>query len=166
MNVVRKIRRTAGVTQQELAGRAGTSQSTIAAYESGKKSPTLRTLDRLASALNLDLRVEVAPPTTRENRRSIAYHRAVLCTLRRDYDTVLERARTNLSKLRSINPDAGELLDRWENWLRLSPDSLERLVLSPDETACDMRQVSPFSGILSPAERAQLLRRFRQEYPA
>ena len=34
MNIIRQLRRQANVTQQELAQRAGTSQSTIAAYES------------------------------------------------------------------------------------------------------------------------------------
>ena len=39
------------ITQAELARRAGTSQSAIAAYESGAKSPSAETLHRLDHAL-------------------------------------------------------------------------------------------------------------------
>ena len=48
MNIVRDLRIKSGTTQQELADMAGTSQSTIAAYENGSKSPTIRTLENLA----------------------------------------------------------------------------------------------------------------------
>lgn len=40
-------RRRAGLTQTELARRAGTSQAAISAYESGAKEPSMATLDRL-----------------------------------------------------------------------------------------------------------------------
>lgn len=166
MNIIRQLRDHAGVTQQELARRAGTSQSTIAAYESGSKSPTLRTLQRLAQALNLELQLGVGSRLTREDQRSLAYHRAVIDKLERHPGKVIELARTNLSKLRRIHPHARELFDRWEDWLGLSPDTLGQLLRSPDEVACDMRQVSPFAGVLTPAERAQVLRQFRRERAA
>jgi transcriptional regulator with XRE-family HTH domain len=49
------------VTQTALAGRVGTSQATISAYESGAKQPTVATFERLLSALELRLTVEPAP---------------------------------------------------------------------------------------------------------
>ena len=48
MNAIRLLRDLGNLTQAELAEAAGTSQPTIAAYEAGRKSPTLRTLRRLA----------------------------------------------------------------------------------------------------------------------
>lgn len=56
--MVRQIREAAGLTQNELAARAGTSRSTISAYENGRKSPTVDTLQRLAHVAGVVLRVE------------------------------------------------------------------------------------------------------------
>jgi transcriptional regulator with XRE-family HTH domain len=44
--MLRQARRDAGLTQRELAARAGTSQAAIAAVESGRKQPTAATLSR------------------------------------------------------------------------------------------------------------------------
>jgi transcriptional regulator with XRE-family HTH domain len=43
-------RRRAGLSQQQLAARAGTSQATISAYENGHKQPTVETFGRLLGA--------------------------------------------------------------------------------------------------------------------
>ena len=69
MNAVRELRRKAGLTQTELARMAGTSQPTIAAYEAGRKSPTLQTLSRIARAVGLEAMVSFVPVMTREDRR-------------------------------------------------------------------------------------------------
>jgi transcriptional regulator with XRE-family HTH domain len=47
---IRAARRRAGLTLRALAARAGTSHSTIAAYESGSKVPTTATLERIVRA--------------------------------------------------------------------------------------------------------------------
>jgi len=59
---LREARRSAGLSQQELARRAGTSQATISAYENGAKEPSLRTLDRLLAAAGARLTVERGAP--------------------------------------------------------------------------------------------------------
>lgn len=53
--LIREARSAAGMTQTELARRAGTSQSAIAAYESGAKIPTVATLERLLRAAGAGL---------------------------------------------------------------------------------------------------------------
>ena len=58
-NLIKIARMQAGLSQRELASRAGTSQATVSAYESGRKSPTLDTLSRLVRAAGLDLRIQV-----------------------------------------------------------------------------------------------------------
>ena len=78
MNPIRELRAKAGISQNELAERASTSQSTIAAYESGAKSPTLKTLRRLAAVLGMEAFVSFHPPMTREDRISLALHRAIV----------------------------------------------------------------------------------------
>lgn len=54
---LREARTAAGLTQAELGGRAGTSQATISAYESGRKEPGADTLGRLLAAAGARLAV-------------------------------------------------------------------------------------------------------------
>jgi transcriptional regulator with XRE-family HTH domain len=56
------LRALAGLSQRELARRAGTSQPAIARLEQGGASPTVDTLDRLARAAGFELRLELEPP--------------------------------------------------------------------------------------------------------
>ena len=59
-SLIRDARLRTGLTQRALATRASTSQSTIAAYENGRKTPNLDTLLRLLRAAGLDLRMRLA----------------------------------------------------------------------------------------------------------
>jgi transcriptional regulator with XRE-family HTH domain len=60
---LRDARRRAGLTQAELALRAGTSQATISAYEHGRKEPSVETLSRLLAASGVRLKAEPASTT-------------------------------------------------------------------------------------------------------
>lgn len=51
----------ARLSQAELARRAGTSQATVSAYESGSKQPTVATFSRLLAAAGARLSVEKRP---------------------------------------------------------------------------------------------------------
>jgi uncharacterized protein len=53
--LLREARRSAGLTQAELARRARTSQAMVARYETGVASPTVRTLQRLLRAVGREL---------------------------------------------------------------------------------------------------------------
>lgn len=72
---LRTARYVAGLTQAEMASRAGTSQATLSAYETGRKTPSLATLSRLLSVTGSRLTVEPVPwavrtPTAKELARS------------------------------------------------------------------------------------------------
>ncbi len=58
-NLIRLARRDSGLSQRELAKRAGTSQAAVAAYESGRRAPTLDTLARIIRAAGRDLRIRI-----------------------------------------------------------------------------------------------------------
>lgn len=60
--LIRLARMQRGLTQREVAERAGTSQSAIAAYERGHKSPNFETLVRIIRAIGLDLKIRLAEP--------------------------------------------------------------------------------------------------------
>jgi transcriptional regulator with XRE-family HTH domain len=149
------------MTQAELATASGTSQPAIAAYESGRKSPTLRTLARIAGALSLELSVRFVPQLTREDRRSLALHRAIGARLEADPARVLEKARTNLEVMRSRHEHAGALLDDWKAILDRSVDEIVEVLVDPGIHARELRQVTPFAGVLSPGERASVYAEFR-----
>lgn len=53
--IIELARRAAGLTQGQLAERAGTSQSSISEYERRRKSPTLDVAERLVQAAGADL---------------------------------------------------------------------------------------------------------------
>lgn len=54
---VNGARRSAGLTQRQLAERSGVPQPTIARIESGKQMPRADTLDRLLEACDFELRL-------------------------------------------------------------------------------------------------------------
>jgi transcriptional regulator with XRE-family HTH domain len=63
--MLQEARMRAGLTQRELARRAGTAQSVVARIERGQTSPTLETLARLMAATGFNLDMElVRRPTT------------------------------------------------------------------------------------------------------
>lgn len=58
MSLIENARRLAGLSQAELARRAGTSRPTLSAYENGRKSPTLATVERLVESSGLALSLQ------------------------------------------------------------------------------------------------------------
>jgi transcriptional regulator with XRE-family HTH domain len=62
--LIRAVRRRHGLSQAELARRAGTSQPVVSAYEHGRRDPTYATLRRLieASGERFEISARSAPP--------------------------------------------------------------------------------------------------------
>lgn len=63
------VRNRAGLTQEELARKMGTTQPVVARLESGRSRPSMRTLERLADATRSRLLISFAPRTARRLRR-------------------------------------------------------------------------------------------------
>ncbi len=61
-HLVREARRRAGLSQAELAERAGVPQSTIGRIESGARMPSAALVDRLIRAAGFELRVGLGEP--------------------------------------------------------------------------------------------------------
>jgi len=59
--LLRYGRRKAGLTQAELAERAGVPRETISAYERGLRQPTLPTLSRMLKAAGFEMRIHLEP---------------------------------------------------------------------------------------------------------
>lgn len=60
--IVEQARRGGGLSQRELARRAGTSQPTLSTYERGAKSPTLAVVERIVNSSGYDL--DLSPRVT------------------------------------------------------------------------------------------------------
>ncbi|HEY7916760.1 MAG TPA: helix-turn-helix transcriptional regulator [Acidimicrobiales bacterium] len=60
--LIHSVRRRRGLTQAELARRAGTSQPVISAYEHGRRDPTYETLRKLIEAGGERLRIDAVVP--------------------------------------------------------------------------------------------------------
>ena len=58
---VREARRRAGLSLRDLAARAHTSHSTLSAYESGQKVPSVATLERILRAAGFALDLTLVP---------------------------------------------------------------------------------------------------------
>ncbi|MBK5228791.1 MAG: helix-turn-helix transcriptional regulator [Actinobacteria bacterium] len=74
--LIKEARLRAGLTQQELADRMGSSQSVIVRWESGQRSPTVETLVRAARASGLDVAMSIVA-------RDIDHERQIRANLRR-----------------------------------------------------------------------------------
>src|SRR5947208_1915063 len=60
--LIKAVRRRRGLTQAELARRAGTSQPVISAYEHGRRDPSYETLRTLIAAGGESLHLDAALP--------------------------------------------------------------------------------------------------------
>jgi transcriptional regulator with XRE-family HTH domain len=61
-DLIREARRRAGLTQAELARRAGVPQSTVGRIESGARVPSTALAERLIRAAGFELRVGLGEP--------------------------------------------------------------------------------------------------------
>lgn len=59
-------RRASGLTQKELSERTGIAQGDISKLENGNANPSIRTLQRLALAMGMTLKVEFLPSSAGE----------------------------------------------------------------------------------------------------
>ena len=59
------VRNRAGLTQEDLARKMGTTQPVVARLESGRSRPSMRTLERLADATGSRLLISFAPRTAK-----------------------------------------------------------------------------------------------------
>ena len=103
-HLIHMARRQAGLTQQELAGRAATSQAAISAYESGRRSPSVDTLARILAAAGFELRMRLAEPDTHD----VARHKAEALLPREAVDAfaAAERQRVRRARRRRVEARA------------------------------------------------------------
>lgn len=101
--LLRAARRRHGVSQAQLATRAGTTQSAISRIESGRVSPSINTLSSLLHLLGEDLVLDAAPRDSGIDRSQIRERFKLSPSERVDYgiafaDFVIEQRRSELER--------------------------------------------------------------------
>jgi transcriptional regulator with XRE-family HTH domain len=159
--ILSSILRASGLSQRELARRAHTSNAALIAYQKGRHDPLLSTLVRIADAGECDLVVEVRPRLTTPEERTLEMHRAIATKLKTNPENVRAIARRNLLVLRDSDHGghSAAYLDTWERLLDGPVDALVHVMVSTDQAARNLRQASPFSGVLTNDKRIDSLLR-------
>lgn len=90
----------------------------------------------------------------RAERRALAYHRAVAKRLNRQ---MIDEALHRVWRWRDEGKLDPRYADAWEQVLELPVPEVRRVLASDDDRARDLRQNSPFAGMLSEPERRRIL---------
>ncbi len=106
------------------------------------------------------------PTLTRDQERSLWLHRAVTGRLVIDPRATMAKARTNIDKLAKIHTGtlAGRYVERWQALLDQGADAVLEVLTSTAPEAIELRQNSPFAGVLQDDERQACLRAFRDHW--
>ena len=158
--LIRQRRESLGLTQGQLAARAATSRTRINSYEKERVHPTADTLARILDAMGLEL--GAVPKLTYEERRSLAISTAVATKLLADPDGVIGKARSNTERMRAAASHEHAWISLWEALLDLGVSYVAEVLTSKEQFARDLRQSSPFAGVLTDEERAAAVRGLRR----
>jgi hypothetical protein len=99
-----------------------------------------------------------------KHRRSLALHRLLAERLRGNPE-LLGIARETLTRWFPMNRNAQQWFDEWRTVIDEGLDATLALMTDPGEYATNMRQSSPFTGILTNEERRDFLAAWRASHP-
>lgn len=94
----------------------------------------------------------------RSELRSLAYHRAVARRLRRP---MVDKARRQLERWQASGRIDRRHAKAWEDVLQKPVSEIRQLISADTQFARDLRQNSPFAGLLSEPERRKILEKVR-----
>jgi hypothetical protein len=97
-------------------------------------------------------------PHRRSELRSLAYHRALAPRLRRP---MVDDARRRLERWKTAGQIDPEYAEAWEDVLDQPVSEIRKIIRSDDQFGRDLRQNSPFAGMLSEPERRRIRQRVR-----
>lgn len=168
-DLLREVMSETGTTQTMLSRISGVHQPSISQFLSGKVDLSDDQLDRLLSCMGYQLEVvrrTVEPDLSHSERRSWMLHRRLSCHLTtQSFVEWRPRLLTNLEKLRDgvRGRVHQENVERWTELVDGGDiGGLRRAMTGMDRRSIEMREVSPFSGLLSDEERLDVLRELRR----
>lgn len=104
---------------------------------------------------------------TREQEKSLWLHRALMTPLLTAPEDVIDRAFANIARWKREHRSDGmtvRYLSDWEQILSQGIDAVMETIVSLSPEACELRQNSPFAGVVDDTTRAQVLRTFKEHW--
>jgi excisionase family DNA binding protein len=104
---------------------------------------------------------------TREEEKSLRLHQALLTPMLTEPTAVIAKARDNLDRWTGMHRPDGMTVRYFEEWKRVLDHGLDAIVavmVSPSQEARELRQNSPFAGVLPDETRLQVLRTFKDHW--
>jgi transcriptional regulator with XRE-family HTH domain len=162
--LLRQVMIETGTSQSELSRVSGVHQPSISQILSGKIEVSDDQLDRLLSCMGYLLEVvrrPAVPELTRSERRSWSLHRQLATHLTRseldEWRPVIEHNLDRLSASVRGEPHARNL-ERWRALVDAGDvTAIRRTLTGLDRNSIEMREVSPFGGLLAQEERQDVL---------
>ena len=104
---------------------------------------------------------------TREEMRSLWLNRAVAAHVAREPHVVVAHARKNLDRYVDVHEGTSvtRWLKRWRQIIDRGPEVVMETLTSTTAEAAELRQNSPFAGVLSARERRAVLDSFASYWP-
>lgn len=168
-DLLRQVMSETGTTQTMLSRFSGVHQPSISQFLSGKVDLSDEQLDRLLSCMGYRLEVvrrSVEPDLTHSERRSWMLHRRLSHHLtKQSFQEWRPRLLENLERVRG-GVRGRVHTEKVERWMDLISEGdvvgLHRAMTGLDRSSIEMREVSPFSGLLSDQERLDVLHELRR----
>lgn len=101
-------------------------------------------------------------PHRLSRERSVAYHRVIAERLRRQPE-VLENARRRVQTWLTTGDEPPFYARKWAEILAGDVPAITSFLVERSDLADELRQSSPFAGVLRPRERWQIWRRVRED---
>jgi hypothetical protein len=106
----------------------------------------------------------VSRPLTREAERSLWLNRVVAVRIAEDPDRAIAIAQGNLERMEAAQATANPWLRAWRSALDAGVDIVLGILTSREPEAIELRQNSPFAGVLDYRERERVLEGFREHW--
>jgi excisionase family DNA binding protein len=103
----------------------------------------------------------------REEEQSLWLHYALLAPLLTEPEIVIAKARENLLRWSKKHRRDGMAIRYLAKWERVLDDGLDEIIhalTSPSQEARELRQNSPFAGVLADATRQRVLKTFKRHW--
>ena len=94
-------------------------------------------------------------PHYRLENRSLALHRAIAAKLR-EHRALLQVAQENLDRWREMASRSQPYWDIWRSIIALPVEEMLTVIVQDSPRMAELRQSSPFAGVLEPKERWQV----------
>lgn len=163
---VQRAREAAGLSIRELARRADVAASTVWRIEAGRLDPTVSMLARLLEA---SASTRPVGQSTREDAVSLALGRLTASAVLRDPTQHVGRARSRVAAIvEGQSSSRGQRLwaTEWQGLLVGPLEGVVAALIDPSERGYELRQNTPFTGLLADEERLEAVRRASREHRA